>query len=157
MALWTMARPNQKEKRAAEDAEKPLPDPNEQRPGTSGTEMMLTTNRQRASEKYQRARRDERSYRTKKRSTSARADSAEARKHFREAAHHLRLGFRSGFSAVKNIPYLGSEKADGLRARMDESKRKKAVEKRKKLEEALAKDKTADADSHSGDDEAGPA
>lgn len=48
------------------------------RPGTSGTEMMLTNNRRRASNRLRDAEKKEREYRNNKRSTTARANFSEA-------------------------------------------------------------------------------
>lgn len=48
--------------------------PEPARPGTSGTEMLLTNNRRRASHRYKDAQKKEREYKTKKRSASARAN-----------------------------------------------------------------------------------
>lgn len=155
MSFWKMA-PKAPPKEAAKDAEKPLPDPSSsqpQRPGTSGTEMVLTTNRRRASEKYQQAQRAERTYVAKKRSAIARADRAEAKTHFREAARHLRLALRLYFSVVKNSPYLLTEKGEAMRAKSEEARRKKALEKRKKLEEVLARESAVG--SETTDDDAG--
>lgn len=52
--------------------------PEPARPGTSGTEMLLTNNRRRASHRLKEASRKEREYKTKKRSASARANYSEA-------------------------------------------------------------------------------
>lgn len=156
MSFWKMARepPQEAGKDASKkDAEKPLPDPNSQRPGTSGTEMALMTNRRRASEKYQQAQRAERTYVAKKRSATARAARTEAKAHFREAARHLRLALRLSVSVVKNTPYLVSERAEARRAKADEAKRTKTLEKRKRLEEALARESAASSEAADEDDD----
>ncbi|EON97685.1 hypothetical protein UCRPA7_6838 [Phaeoacremonium minimum UCRPA7] len=132
-------------KAALDDSnEKPLPEPNN-RPGTSGTEALLVTNRRRASEKYQQAQRAERTYKAKKRSAAARANYVEAKTHFKESARHFKAGMSMTLSVVKCVPYMFSEKSAERKRIADEKKRKRAMEKKKKWEEALAKE-AADAE-----------
>lgn len=162
MSFWKMA-PKAPPKKLSKDdtgkeaekaTDKPLPDPSSQlpqRPGTSGTEMALMTSRRRASEKYQQAQRAERTYVAKKRSAIARADRAEAKLHFREAGRHFKLAVRMYLSALKNARYSFSEKGEARRAKADEARRKKALDKKKKLEEALARETAAASDA--GDDD----
>ena len=68
------------------ESEKPLPDPSEQeqRPGTSGTEMLLTTNRRQASANFKKAQRAERTYKAKKRTQLARLEYNDALSRLRE-------------------------------------------------------------------------
>lgn len=121
--------------------EKPLPaNPDSSRPGTSGTEMLLVTKRRHASERYQAAARAERTYKAKKRSAAARRDYASAREHFRAAARHLGQGIRMTFSVLHSAPYVISEKTEARRQKADESRKAKALEKKKRLEEQLAKE-----------------
>jgi hypothetical protein len=143
MSFWKkpdMARATPKDdKDTAADTSKPLPEP--KRPGTSGTEMVLVTNRRAASQKYQQAARAERTYKARKRSAAARANWAEAKQHLGEAARHFGAGVRLTFSVATSARYVVGEKLEGRRQKVEESKRKKALEKRKKLEERLAREK----------------
>ncbi|KAI6376750.1 hypothetical protein MCOR25_002713 [Pyricularia grisea] len=137
-----MAKSNKKTEAAAgaeADVEKPLPEP--KRPGTSGTEMMLTTTRRQASAKLKAASQAERAYKAKKRSAAARANLDEAKGHFGETFKHIVTGSKLMASVVRSVPYIFSNKAEQRRAKAAESKRAAALEKRKKLEEKLAKEK----------------
>lgn len=59
----------------AEGSNKPLPNPsNNGRPGTSGTELGLRANREKAASALERAQRAEAAYRAKRRATYARKD-----------------------------------------------------------------------------------
>ncbi|CAM1511484.1 Fc.00g089970.m01.CDS01 [Cosmosporella sp. VM-42] len=117
--------------------EKPLP---ETRPGTSGTEMLLMTNRRQASVRYQKAHRAEKAYRAKKRATAARQDFHDARGHFKESARHFGTGLKMVFGVVKSVPYIFGEKREARRELADQKKKTKALEKKKKLEERIARD-----------------
>lgn len=123
--------------------EKPLP---LARPGTSGTEMLLMTNRRQASERFQKAQRAEKAYRAKKRATAARQDFKDARAHFKESFVHLKEGVRMTFGVVKSAPYIYGEKREQKRAEGDQKKKAKALEKRKKLEERLAREANEDSE-----------
>ncbi|KAH6681149.1 hypothetical protein F5X68DRAFT_234264 [Plectosphaerella plurivora] len=113
---------------------KPLP----ARPGTSGTEMLLTTKRRHASEKLQKAQRAERAYKAKKRTAIARADLAESKEHFRKARHHLREGLHMFACVVKSVPYVIGERRESSMQRKQERQRKRDEEKKKRLEERWA-------------------
>ncbi|KAF7560608.1 hypothetical protein G7046_g3533 [Stylonectria norvegica] len=117
--------------------EKPLPPP---RPGTSGTEVLLVTNRRQASVRYQKAQRAEKAYRAKKRATAARHDFRDARGHFKESARHFKDGVKTVFVVVKSVPYIFGEKREERRIQADEKNKARAITKRKKLEEKLAKE-----------------
>ncbi|GJC96962.1 hypothetical protein CH63R_07741 [Colletotrichum higginsianum IMI 349063] len=123
---------------------KPLP----KRPGTSGTENLLKTNRRQASDNYQRAQRAERAYRAKKRATAARADLSDARTHYAECFKHLTRGLAVTISAVKSLPYVFDERQEAARQKAEVKKKQRALEKKKKLEEKLARE-TADAEAES--------
>ncbi|ETS82591.1 hypothetical protein PFICI_04467 [Pestalotiopsis fici W106-1] len=118
------------------DDEKPLP---LKRPGTSGTENLLITNRRQASEQYLKAQRAEKAYRSKKHATRARESYNETKTHFREAFSHFGQGFKGIFSVIKAIPYLVGEKREQRRKAADSKKRQRDMERKKKLEEALAR------------------
>jgi hypothetical protein len=144
-----MARPTKDPKEAkGKESEKPLPEPSSeaQRPGTSGTEMLLTTNRRRASEKFQQAQRAERTYKAKKRSQIARVDAVDARMHFKEAARHLGIGLKMTFSVVTKTPYFFAVKTEERRAKSEEERKKKSAERKKRLEEALARENALESD-----------
>ncbi|KAK1447837.1 hypothetical protein CMEL01_09676 [Colletotrichum melonis] len=125
---------------------KPLP----KRPGTSGTENLLRTNRRQASDNYQRAQRAERAYRAKKRATAARADLSDAKSHYAECFKHLSRGLAVTFSAVKSLPYVFDERQEASRQKAEAKKKQRALEKKKKLEEKLARE-NAQADGAEGD------
>ncbi|KAH8880619.1 hypothetical protein GQ53DRAFT_773947 [Thozetella sp. PMI_491] len=135
-----MARETPKDTEAASGSDKPLPDPSSQRPGTSGTEALLVTNRRQASAKFQAAQKAERTYKAKKRATAARANFGEAKTHFKQAGSHLKKGFSLSFNVVRSAPYFVGEKLDARQEKASESKKLKALEKRKKLEQQLAKE-----------------
>ncbi|OHF01468.1 hypothetical protein CORC01_03224 [Colletotrichum orchidophilum] len=126
--------------------QKPLP----KRPGTSGTENLLKTNRRQASDNYQRAQRAERAYRAKKRATAARADLSDAKSHYAECFKHLGRGLAVTLSAVKSLPYVFDERQEASRQKAEAKKKQRALEKKKKLEEKLAKE-SAEAEGAEGD------
>lgn len=140
ISMFSMARDNKAPAPApatpVED-EKPLPLP---RPGTAGTEMLLKTNRRQASERFHKAQRAEKAYRAKKRATAARQDFKDARGHFKESLKHFKEGIKMTVGVVKSVPYIYGEKREMRRADADQKKKLKALEKRKKLEEKLARD-----------------
>jgi hypothetical protein len=121
----------------ASNEEKPLPTP---RPGTSGTENLLVTNRRRASENYAKAQRAEQAYRTKKRAATARRDYHGAREHFSESFKHFKAGMRMSFTVVKSAPYILGERREQSLAKAEVKKKEKALERKKKLEEKLARE-----------------
>ncbi|TQN72377.1 hypothetical protein CSHISOI_03113 [Colletotrichum shisoi] len=123
---------------------KPLP----KRPGTSGTENLLKTNRRQASDNYQRAQRAERAYRAKKRATAARADLEDAKTHYAECFKHLTRAVAVTISAVKSLPYVFDERQEAARQKAEAKKKQRALEKKKKLEEKLARE-TAEAEAES--------
>ncbi|KFA67714.1 hypothetical protein S40285_00908 [Stachybotrys chlorohalonatus IBT 40285] len=106
--------------------EKPLSEP---RPGTSGTEALLVSNRRQASHQFQRAQRVERAYRARKRATAARRDYQVARDHFKEALRHMREGLVVVGRCARALPYVVGEK-----------KRQRALARKKRLEEKLARE-----------------
>ncbi|RYP54869.1 hypothetical protein DL768_000433 [Monosporascus sp. mg162] len=122
------------------DGEKPLPPA--KRPGTSGTENLLITNRRQASQQLARARRAEEAYRARKHAALARQNYDETRNHFREAASHLRLGLRGVVAVIRGIPYLVREKREERRRKDDARQRQRALEKKRRLEEALAREES---------------
>lgn len=132
----SMAKENPKEKSSSKSEEKALPIP---RPGTSGTENLLITNRRQASEQFIKAQRAEKAYRAKKHATLARHNYNETKAHFKESFSHFRLGAKGLFSVIKAIPHLVGEKREQRRKQADSKKRQRDLEKKKKLEEALAR------------------
>lgn len=113
----------------------------QQRPGTSGTEMLLVNNRQRASVRLRDAQRKERAYKTKKRSTQARANWTEAKQHFREGLSHNMNGARLTWRVVSSVGYLFRAKNEKLKAEAEEKRKMRAADKQRKLEEKLKKEK----------------
>ncbi|KAF3768001.1 hypothetical protein M406DRAFT_234495, partial [Cryphonectria parasitica EP155] len=107
------------------------------RPGTSGTEMLLTNNRRRASHRFKDAQKKEREYRNKKRATAARANYHEAKSHFRQGLHHTWTGFKMSFGVLKSAGYLLRDKNDRLSRQAEEKRRLRAADKQRKLEEKL--------------------
>lgn len=112
-----------------------------QRPGTSGTEMLLVNNRQRASVRLRDAQRKERAYKTKKRSTQARANWGAAKQHFREGFAHNMNGFKLTWRVVSSVGYLFRAKNDKLKAEAEEKRKMRAADKQRRLEEKLRREK----------------
>lgn len=112
-----------------------------QRPGTSGTEMLLVNNRQRASVRLRDAQRKERAYKTKKRSTQARANWGAAKQHFKEGFAHNMNGFKLTWRVVSSVGYLFRAKNDKLKAEAEEKRKMRAADKQRKLEEKLRREK----------------
>lgn len=135
------------------DGEKPLP---LKRPGTSGTENMLMTTRREASEQFAKAQKAERAYRSKKQATLARQNYNETKEHFREGFSHLGQGIKGIFAVLMSIPYLISEKREQRRKAGDAKRRQRDLERKKKLEEALARqaEEAGDDDAEDKADEA---
>ncbi|KAH6874436.1 hypothetical protein B0T10DRAFT_610715 [Thelonectria olida] len=119
----------------------PLSDENTSppRPGTSGTEDLLMTTRQQASEQYIKAQRAERAYRSKKHATLARANYNEAKAHFREAVSHFKLGTQGIFSVTKEVPYMLGHWREQQRRKAEAKKREKTIQRKQRIEEVLAK------------------
>ncbi|KAI5465068.1 hypothetical protein BGZ63DRAFT_379293 [Mariannaea sp. PMI_226] len=115
-----------------------------ERPGTSGTENLLITNRRQASQQYIKAQRAERAYRTKKHATLAHANYNETKAHFHQAFFHFKLAMKGFFSVLKSAGYLIGEKRENRRQIADTKKRQKNLEKKMKLEEVLAKEEGVD-------------
>ncbi len=134
---------------AAPGTDKPLPDPAAQRPGTSGTENLLVTNRRQASANFQAAQKAERTYKAKKRAAAARANYSEAKTHFSQAASHFKKGVALTFGVARSTPYIVREKADQRGQKVAETKKLKSLEQRKKLEQQLATEQAQRASSES--------
>lgn len=112
-----------------------------QRPGTSGTEMLLVNNRQRASVRLRDAQRKERAYKTKKRSTQARANWGQAKQHFSEGFAHNMNGVKLTWRVVSSVGYLFRAKNDKLKSEAEEKRKLRAADKQRKLEERLRREK----------------
>ncbi|RGP61282.1 hypothetical protein FLONG3_10591 [Fusarium longipes] len=115
------------------------------RPTSSGTMILLATTRKEASEQYAQAAKAEKAYRTKKKATLARANYNETKEHFREAFSHFKLAFVGMFSVIANFTYLISEKRELRKQAAEKKAHEKALERKKKLEEQLAKAEAAEA------------
>ncbi|CZT44093.1 uncharacterized protein RSE6_04218 [Rhynchosporium secalis] len=92
------------------------------RPGTSGTELNLRSDRQKAQTSYQRAAEAEQAYRAKRRATYARKDMTAAKEHFKVAGTSIKEGTKCVISAVRAGPAILKEKQVKMR---EESKQKK--------------------------------
>jgi hypothetical protein len=134
MPLFEMAK--DKKASGSKDGEADSP----QRPGTSGTENLLITNRQAASEQFAKAQRAEKAYRARKHATAARESYNETKAHFRDGFRHLGQGIAGVFAVIRSIPYLFIEKREDRRRQAESRQRQRHLEQKKKLEEALARD-----------------
>jgi len=120
--------------------EKPLPNPEATgRPGTSGTELNLRANREKASTAFQRAQRAEQAYRARRQATNARKDAQAAKEHFSEGFKQLKLGMGCAARVMKAVPAVFREKRDGRREKTEVRKRERAAEKKRVLEEKIKK------------------
>lgn len=102
---------------------------NSERPGTAGTEQLLTAARMRAAEQLERARKAEKEYRQHKRVTGAKRDLADMRLHWRAMARHLRQAVSATWATIKVWHILFAErrrekarKAAGLQVKQQESR-----------------------------------
>ncbi|XEV07600.1 hypothetical protein FSHL1_012887 [Fusarium sambucinum] len=71
--------------------------------------------------------------------TMARANYNETKEHFCEAFTHFKLAFKGLFSVIANLTYLISEKREIRKQAAEKKAHKKNLERKKKLEEQLAK------------------
>ncbi|RFN51358.1 hypothetical protein FIE12Z_4413 [Fusarium flagelliforme] len=116
-----------------------LSGPPKARPASSATEILLTTTRKEASEQYAQAAKAEKAYRTKRKAKVARANYNETKEHFREAFSHFKLAFKGLFSVIGNFSYLISEKRENRKQAAEKRTHEKNLERKRKLEEQLAK------------------
>ncbi|KAM0227969.1 hypothetical protein ACHAPO_011095 [Fusarium lateritium] len=101
--------------------------------------LNLATTRKAASDQYAQAAKAEKAYRIKKKATKARANYDETKEHFCEAFTHFKLAFKGLFSFIANLTYLISEKREIRKQAAEKKAHKKNLERKKKLEEQLAK------------------
>jgi hypothetical protein len=126
-------------------SEKPLPGSPEgsvtepKRPGTSGTELLLTTNRRTASEQYAAAQRAEAAYKAKKRSAGARQHRIEAKDHLKQGTWHLKEFVKSSVKMVAAVPWMLRGWREGRQDRNEEKAVARFEKKRAKMEEAIKK------------------
>jgi hypothetical protein len=113
------------------------------RPGTSGTELLLTDNRRTASAQYIAAQKAEIAYKAKKRSASARQHRSEAVSHFKQSAHHLKESFKSFWSMITSVPWIVREWRENRQTKNEKKAIARDMEKKKKLEERIAKQDVA--------------
>lgn len=128
---------------SATDDQSPKTSVEPRRPGTSGTELLLTTNRRTASEQYAAAQRAETAYKAKKRSASARQHRSEAASHFKLSARHLKESLKSCWSMVTAVPWVFREWKENRQAKNEKEAVERYMEKKKKLEERIAKQDVA--------------
>lgn len=110
------------------------------RPGTSGTENLLMTTRRQASEQFKKAERAERAYLAKKNASRARQNYNETKTHFKAAFSHFGQGCKGIFSVIRAAPYLVSEKKEARRKKREAAQRERDLKRKRKLEEALARE-----------------
>ncbi|CEI70896.1 hypothetical protein FVEN_g9724 [Fusarium venenatum] len=125
------------------------------RPTSSATMLNLATTRKVASEQYAQAAKAEKAYRIKKKATMAQANYDETKEHFREAFSHFKLAFKGLFSVIANITYLISEKREVRKQAAEKKAHEKNLERKKKLEEQLAKAEAQAGESKEEDKEKG--
>lgn len=128
---------------SATDGQSPKTSVEPKRPGTSGTELLLTTNRRTASQQYAAAQRAENAYKAKKRSAGARQHRSEAASHFKQSAHHMKEGFKSSWSIVTAVPWMYKAWKEERQATNERKAVERYMEKKKKLEERIAKQEAA--------------
>lgn len=121
------------------DGDSPKSSAEPQRPGTSGTELLLTTNRRTASAQYIAAQRAETAYKAKKRSAGARLHRSEAKSHFKQSAHHLKEGVKSCWKMVVAVPWMVREWKEKRKTENEKKAVERYMEKKKRLEERIAK------------------
>lgn len=109
------------------------------RPGTSGTELLLTTNRRTASAQYVAAQRAETAYKAKKRSAGAQQHRAEAADHLKLSFHHLKEGMKSCGNMVAAVPWMIRAWRENRQSENEKKAVERYMEKKKKLEDRIAK------------------
>jgi hypothetical protein len=112
----------------SQNTNKPLPGAPSGRPGTSGTELNLRVNRQKAQTSYQRAQRAEQAYRAKRRATNARKDIQNAKDHFKTAGTSLKNGTMCAWAAVRAGPAVLREMREKQKKEKEEKEALKAEE-----------------------------
>ncbi|KAF2800914.1 hypothetical protein K505DRAFT_412668 [Melanomma pulvis-pyrius CBS 109.77] len=125
------------EEKGAEGSPRPSVSP--RRPGTSGTEILLTTDRRTASARYQAAQRAEQAYKAKKRSAGAAQHRTDAKSHFKQSAHHLKEGTKSSWKIVAAVPWMIRGWRENRLAENEKKARERDLIKKKKLEERIAR------------------
>jgi hypothetical protein len=148
MPLLGMARKD----KAAADKDKPLPAPDasadetgsenrtpQRRPGSSATEVLLSSKTREASAYYKRAQQAEQAYRYKKRAAGAKERRQSILVHFKQSAHHFTEGVKAVLSTIAAIPAVMKADRHDRKAKSEAKKRERDLEKRKKLDERLKK------------------
>jgi tRNA-dihydrouridine synthase len=122
---------------------KPLPsEPVEEelkRPGTSGTEMLLTTNRRDAKEQFASHLRAENAYKAKKRSATARQHRIDAKTHFGESFSHFWAAIKSCGSMIVSLPWVFRGWKEERQERNEAKSAEKYEKQKAKLEAKMAK------------------
>ena len=113
------------------------------RPGTSGTELGLRANREKASTAFQRAAKAEQAYRAKRQAHAARQDVAEGKQHLTDGLKHLKEGLACYGRAAKAVPSILRERRNGVRDKQMVKRAEEAEKKRKKLEEEIERARAA--------------
>ncbi|KAH7123621.1 hypothetical protein B0J11DRAFT_606547 [Dendryphion nanum] len=112
---------------------KPLP----ARPGTSGTEALLTTNRRTASAHFIAAQRAEQTYKAKKRTASAKVQRSDAARHFGDAGRSFGMGMKCLAEVVRAGPWVVRSWCEEWREGRDARERVRVLERKRRLEERL--------------------
>jgi len=113
------------------------------RPGTSGTELGLRANREKASNAFQRAAKAEQAYRAKRQAHAAREDVTEGKLLIKLGMKKLKEGVACYGRAVKAVPSILRERRNGVRDKKMAKREEEAEKKRKKLEEEIEKARAA--------------
>jgi hypothetical protein len=140
------------------ESNKPLPsapdDSEPKRPGTSGTEVLLTTNRRTAKDQFAATLRAENAYKAKKRSATARQHRIDAKTHFVESFTHFWAALKSCGNMIVAVPWV----VRGWREERQQQNEVKAAERyekqKMKLEAKMAKKDVGSLNGKAGEAEA---
>lgn len=114
------------------------------RKGSTGTELLLTTNRRTASEQYAAAQRAENAYKAKKRSAGARQHRSDVATHVKASGHHMKEAIKSCWSMFASLPWVLRARKEDRQSKQEKKAMERDQEKKKKLEERLAKQEALD-------------
>ncbi|KAH7406338.1 hypothetical protein DE146DRAFT_651372 [Phaeosphaeria sp. MPI-PUGE-AT-0046c] len=125
------------------DSTKPLPSTPEaeepKRPGTSGTELVLTNKRRTAKDQFNATLRAENAYKAKKRSASARQHRIDAKMHFAESFSQFRQGVKSCGTMVTAVPWMVRGWKEERQQRSEAKSVERYEKQKQKLEAKMAK------------------
>jgi hypothetical protein len=134
---------------AKKDSTKPLPtalgaegaegEEEPKRPGTSGTEMLLTTNRRTAREQFAATLRAENAYKAKKRSATAHQHRVDAKAHFAESFKQFWAACKSCVNMVVAVPWMVRGWKEERQERSERKETERYEKQKAKLEAKMAK------------------